>query len=61
MKVGEWRYVVRDPIDFVAVHQKQRAQLLGNLNSNPSQICARGRIVPKLTKLIFSSLCAPAH
>jgi hypothetical protein len=27
--------------------------LLGNLNANPSQICAGGRIVPKLTKLIF--------
>ncbi len=51
---------MRNPIDFVAVHQKQRAQLLRHLDSNRSQICARRWITPQLPKLIFTRSAARA-
>ena len=50
---------MRDPINVITVHQKQRGQLLGHLDSNPPQICTRRRIIPKLPKLSFTDSAPP--
>src|SRR2546430_17280919 len=64
IKVGQGRDVLGDAVDLFAVHQKQRAELLGNLNSNSPQVRAAGWVtaqVPKFFGFYFAPRTFDTH